>query len=356
MVTRPYFSEAKFGLKAFEGDKYFLKAVKLASNVLENKAPKELQEIYDRSVKEGFASAELAIEIADIMKHDEGSNLHAISYFTRKGETHTRAHTLSMAYLIGKEKLGLKGEELFSFMRKTNADINGRASRGEMPAAFRAGGEVGRAAYQFQHYVSIYLEGLARAIKADIRDKRFVSSRKLLGMLWLVGGLNATPGAGLLQKLYTEITGRDINDDIEDKIGSLPKNILMFGGTGSESFSNRLGVMNRLPKKLPEDVGDLIGENIPSVGAANKLLRSTGKAFRGDYYDAVMDVAPGSIQDVMRGFKEAEEGVKIRKGSRTKTLVKPYEIRMFPDILNTSMGIANPKITEAYRKRYLGVK
>lgn len=355
MVTRPYFSRAEFNMKPFESDKYFGRAIPKAKEMVQGKAPKELQDIYNRAVKEGVATEVLSKELADIEAKEVGvlpTVSNKFAYFTKKGEQWTRSHTIAEAYLVGKEKMNLKGDELYRFIVDAVNNTQGKAGRGEMPELFRGGGEYRRAAYQFYSYVNLYVENIAQSIRNDIKAGKLSIpvTRKILGTLLVVGGANAFPGSGIAQLTYMKLTGSDPKEDLKKIVGAKGSDYLMYGITGSPSFSGRLGILNRIPKENTE-LNDL-GNYIPAVRQLEDLYQGGKEISRGEYAKGAERFTPRGLRNVSKAIRMSQEGVTVGSGDRKETLQQPSELAT-PEYLKTVLGISSENVINYYNQKTL---
>jgi len=359
MVTRPYFARPEFKLEGNEVNTYFKRGIETARELIDGTADKEVQDIYRRTVREGVATEVLSKEMADIEAKETGWLANAsekMSYFTKKGEQWTRSQTIAEAYHIGKEKLNLSGDALYRFVVDAVSNTQGKAGRGEMPDVFRRYGEVGRAAYQFQSYTSLYLENAVLSIKSDLAEGRISlpAFRKMMVTLGIVGGFNAFPGSGLAQLLYAKTTGRDPKDDLKKNLGEIPADLFMYGMTMNPSFSGRIGMLNRMPKQDNRDmVTNFVMNNVPALNQANQLVNAGQDLANGKVAKFMQTFTPKGIRNILKAADMEREGIKVEGGK--KTLVGPSSVTPL-DALRQSIGLT-PSVTEDYyRKKELGLK
>jgi Peptidase family M23 len=261
---------------------------------------------------------------------------HWASTFMRAGEKTTRTHAAAEAYLVGKNKFGMSGDELTDFIVRAVDATQSNPSRAEAPYYVRHWGEAGKLLYQFNAFNHMWLENLALNVRSDWAGKRVSSTARHLAPLAIMGGIKGLPLSGFAFGLYTLLTGDDIKKEYFDKwfknndrLGRMA----MYGVTGSPAISQK--VTPAIPFvdtfRLGDGFYDTFAENlssstIPAVTTAGQFLKGLDDVFsEGEFMRGVAGVMPrairGPINAIRTGgltFFEKElikgEGYKTRGG------------------------------------------
>lgn len=358
MVQSPYFARHEFGLNPAQQVNYFVRSRGLMAEAFKGKANPEYQQYYDRAKLAGQAGGAMSQELSDVMAKEEGAITYGSSWFMREGERGARGHTLAEAYLVGKEKLGYKGEQLFKFMLDSNAMINGRYNVAEVPGIVRRAkglGDIPRAGYQFQSYSNIVSDNIAVNAIKDWRSGK-LKQTALLNMVitWgVLGGLNVYPTSGFFQKLYTRMTGRDGKDDLDDLLGEFFADRVMYGITGNEGVSSAIGVWNRISR---DEYGDSIEDEIPAYAQVRQIIRGAEYGIKGELLRSMENLLPAGFRGIPRAIRYYKEGITVTDRGKVKT-VKPKSKTGIMDYIGAATDLWKPReVTEYWRKRNLELK
>jgi len=344
-ITYAYFSTKEHGLKGVEPEQYFVRGARLAAKALTGREEGEFKLLFDRAKREKVVTAEFAKAMAEAEIGKTGKLAHYGSIFHQAGEKVTRTHTLAEAYLIGTEKLHLRGERLYKYMVDAVDATQGRFRRGEAPGVVRATGEIGRAAYQFQSYVQLWVENFIHALKSDIQGRRLVSSPRQLAALALLGGLLGMPLAGLARLIWQKLFGEDPKEKVEEYLNDKPllRDLALYGVSGNPSISSRVGFMNR----VPSDRGFDPLNYVPLYSTGEQLFRGAENIAKGNYLRGAEAFTPRSLRGIPKLIRFNEEGVRTAGGK----VIVPKEELSGGEKAGVLFNIQPRKLSEYYDKQ-----
>jgi hypothetical protein len=280
--------------------------------------------------------------------------------FTTAGERVTRTHAFSEAYLIGKEKLGLSGNELYRFMRFAVDATQGHFGKASNPKFVRRGGEVGKLFYQFGSFGNLWFEGLGLAAKKDISNLRqgnFLKTansstiRHLLPIV-LGAGLSGLPFYNGFRTTWNVMYGEDPQKEYIDKaLGdrSLLRNISLYGVTGNKAVSNRFGInvplVDNLQYALTRDDYSILS-GIPAAQLGKRFLYDAPRDYlEGNYERMAEDVLPNVARRLLVGQRYYKKGARSRNN---KVLVPRRKISTTEDIIQATTGLQPSEVLEKY--------
>lgn len=353
-VTYPYFARAEFNMKGTDAEKYFMRGAKLAAQSAKNNGPKDFLALVDRGTKEDVLGSELTQSIVDQERGKVGKVMHVASFFSRMGEKITRRHAFAEAYLVGSEKMGLKGEELYQFMKNAVAATQGRWSGGENPGMVRALGEPGRALYQFQSFQQIWIENMALAIRDAHKNKVIPGSalRQIIATAALAG-LSGLPAAGLVKMLIAALTGDDPEkwmkkNVVEDKEMI---NLALYGLSGHPGISSRMGIMSNVIDTEVNGPTEALNplRFMAAFSTLEQVYSGVSDIARGDYLRGAEGVLPRALRGPVRAVRFAKEGARDRAGEIVASKRKIGE----GGVVLQALGVTPGDVVRYYEKKRL---
>jgi hypothetical protein len=373
--TYSYFARVEHNgirLKGLEPEKYWARASALAGTVLKDHltgstdTPADFQIIRQRLIEEGVLTPEFNKQLLegesspDLKSKLEGRNKwklyeHWSGVFMRNGEKTTRNHVAAEAYLVGKEKFNLQGEELTNFIVRAVDATQSNPTRAEAPLIFRGKqnqAEVRKLLYQFNAFNWMWMENLALNVREDFKARRISATSRHLAPVALMGGIAGLPLSGIAAGLYTLITGDDPREKFHKIIHNFPllEKLALYGMTGNATLSARLTPsipfleQIDLKKDVLTQVQDLFTlEKIPAVATAGQLAKGLDDLRKGEYLRGFSEVIPfRPARNILRAVRYAEEGIKNRTG---KTLVPEISKK---EIAGQVLGVAPASQSEYY--------
>jgi hypothetical protein len=349
-----YFARPEFGLRGAQPEIYFARGWKLAAQAITGRAPTQFQNLFRRAVKEGVGQAELTRSLAETEIHGRSRIMNALSIPMQLGERVTRAQALAESFLVGKEKLKLKGDDLYRYMADSTYATQTRMGAGEAPGAIRMTGEVGRSVYQFQAFQQMYLENLGLSIRSDMRKGVLpVSTARFVAGTIITAGLRGLPLAGTALVVSKAIFGDDWQTVFERlmKDHSILRDLALYGViTGGEAgASERLNAPFSAVPQVPEvrSEADLM-PRIPTASTiADIAIRAPRDLYQGDYYRAAEDVAPKFARGPLRALRYEDEGIRTRTG---KSIASRRALTL-KDKLLTIFNVQTSKEADYYHKQ-----
>lgn len=428
--TYSYFSRVEHNgekLKGTEPEQYFVRAAKMAVQVAKERIsgnlgniPQEFRDIYDRLKAEKvlepeFNKALLESEAEKTVQSQAGQqgilNLptrkrlallyeHWAGVFMRNGEKATRTHVAAEAYLVGKEKFNLEGNELVDFIVRAVDATQSNPSRAEIPLAVRANvikegeglqtrlrlgsknvGEVRKLLYQFNAFNHMWLENLALNVKADfyrtfeglkdnsgIRDfgenvvkdlgeNKAKSIVRHLAPLVVMGGIKGLPLSGLASTLFTLITDKDVKDEFDKVFGqdSMLEMFALYGISGSAALSQRLtpSVPFIDNPKIGTSLGGTLSEtlsasNIPAIATAAQIGRGFSDLVNGQKLRGISEAFPiKPVRTLATASRYSTEGIRTRAN---RTLVPKDQVTA-GNIVGATIGLQPNKVIENYDRQ-----
>lgn len=379
--TYSYFARIS-ELRAGDAELYFGKAQKLAHQTLKehylnkksiyNNDP-TFTALVNRGFDENLLTARMTSELVKDYEGGIGNKIMSNGFiFNRAGEVVTRLHAFSEAYLIGKERLNLSGEDLYKFMRRAVDATQGVGGTGENPFYVRKLGEAGKLFYQFQKFNQMWFENLGLSIKADMENVGIPSSatgRHLAG-LGLIGGIAGLPLTAFSRTLYTIVAGKDPKDEFKKymKDDELLHNLALYGlpsipayvlGTSPQGISRKVGItFPFLADTMDEwfygndSIADRAAKSIPVVGTATQMSNVFGDAYNKRYMMALEDVSPKAAKNLVRGIRFAKGNYDNKAlKNRADNIIVPSDRLSNADIFGQILGITPAQITDYYDKK-----
>lgn len=362
--TYSYFSRVEHNgikLSGNEINTYFLRGGKLAATLARRSitggglVPAEFDTIYTRLQQEKVIEPEfnrslLELEtentVSGALQKTTGSRLkriekqyeHWAGIFMRNGEKTTRTHVAAEAYLVGKEKFKLSGEDLVTFMVRAVDATQTNPSRAEAPLVVRGSqntGEFRKLLYQFNAFNHMWLENLALNVRSDfLKDQygRFEKGNRKLSLrstsrhlapLILMGGIKGLPLAGFSSNLYTLITGDDPKKHFDKLLGkdSFLESLALYGITTSPALSQKLtpGVPLVDSIKIGNTVGESFDETfsatnmIPAFATTAQIGRGLQDLFSGNWTRTGGELIPiKPLRNISTAIRYQNEGIKTR--------------------------------------------
>lgn len=378
--TYSYFARVSHNgkmLGPFEAEKYWIEgwslAVKVAKESITGKssAPKEFLDIRERLIKEGVITPEFnksllesetektvsaKLEPKSIAREAE----HWAGVFMRAGEKTTRTHAAAEAYLVGKNKFKLTGEDLVNFIVRAIDATQTNPSRAESPLLIRGSqnqGEIRKLLYQFNAFNHMWIENLALNVKEDFRKRRISATSRHLIPLAIMGGISGLPLSGLMAGLYTAITNKDPKDEFHKYVNNFPllERLALYGVTGNATLSKK--AVPTVPFTESFKFGDTFGETltetfstsvIPAFSTAGQITRGFDDLLEDKKLRAAGSILPlKPLRNLATAARYEREGIKTRKG---KTIL-PKEKVTSSQLFFQGLGIPPSPLTEYYEKR-----
>ena len=364
----PYFARAEFGLRGPEPEIYFGRGWKLLGQALIKRAPAEFQGLFQRAVKEGVGQAELTRSLAEAEVHGKSKIMHALSFPMQLGERVTRGQALAEAYLVGKEKLKLSGENLYRFMADSTYATQTRMGGGEAPGIIRMGGDANlrRAGYQFHAFSQMYLENFGLNLRSDLKAAMSprglmkgqlpLSTARTIAGTVLAAGLKGLPLAGAALIVSKAIFGNDWEKVFSRLMANLPvlRDLALYGvlSGGEPGGSIRMNApFSDVPN--PQQYNPVSPEfdplpSVPMVQTASDILVKTPRdLYKGDYIRAGEDIAPRALRGPLKAYREQTEELRTRGGH----LIASRKALTLKDKLLTIFNVQPAKEVLYYQKQ-----
>lgn len=388
--TYSYFARVSHNgvsLKGLEPEQYFVRGWKLANQVAKDyirgttTVDPNFEAIRKRLIAEDVIGAEFNKDLLELetdkttktklqklnRKSVRQNVEHWAGVFMRAGEKTTRTHVAAEAYLVGKEKFGLAGDDLVNFIVRAVDATQTNPSRAETPLAIRGRqnqGEIRKLAYQFNAFNHMWAENLALNVRADYRNNginilKYGATQRHLAPLILMGGIAGLPLAGFAGTLYRLITGDDPRKHFDKMFGkdSFIERLALYGITTDATIAGK--VTPSVPFLDQARIGDTLGEtisetasisSIPAFATAGQILKGFDDLFieedqklRG--LGELLPVKP--MRNVATALRYNEEGIRTRGG---KTIVPKQDVtaaQKFKQVL----GIAPSPLVEYYERK-----
>lgn len=391
--TYSYFSRLP-EMKGIDSETYFGRAQKLTHQTLiehyaQKKSIYNKDQAYTDFVNRGFNENLLTARMTgELIKDYEGGLVNKLIsngfIFNRAGEVVTRLHAFSEAYLVGKEKLNLSGEDLYKFMRRAVDATQGVGGTGENPFYIRKAGEAGKLFYQFGKFNMMWFENLGLSIKADLENIKIPSKatgRHLAG-LGIMGGIAGLPLTAFSRAIYTTVTGKDPKDEFKKYmkdydllyslanygLPSIPAYIL---GSSAEGISRKVAITTPFLDSVDEwfygddSIPDRVAKTIPVVGTvsqASNVFGDTSKAIQtkrlSDALVAGEDVLPKAAKNIVRGARFSNDAYNNKAlRNRANNVIVPSDRLSNADIFGQFLGITPAQISDYYdTKKYKAIK
>lgn len=385
--TYSYFARVEHnGIKLGLGEteKYFTKGAKLVTDTALNRADPDFIDIYNRLKNERViepefnkslleSEAEKSVQSRTQQLTNPKLNKlkleHWAGVFMRAGEKTTRTHVAAEAYLVGKEKFGMAGEELVNFMVRAVDATQSNPTRGEAPYYVRTRGEVGKLFYQFNAFNHMWFENLILNARADFKSRGIKATARHIAPVVIMGGLKGLPLAGFAHILSVGLLGYNPDDDIDKlfKDNELLKNMALYGVTTSPAMSQKLTpsvpILDnlRVQNTFKDTVFDnLLTSTVPAISTSGQLLQAVDDLTSGQKLRGLAGLAPRAL----RGFITAErykadplivkpltgyegEGILTRRG---KTIVPRDEVTN-TQLLGQTINITPTPVSKYYERQ-----
>lgn len=335
VMANSYFGRNGLSDLSLQPEKYFTRAIGLTTKILRNKTNNpEIDSLYKRANDEGFVQPQFT---KSLVLNETGENtffgseklgkvVEKSSYFMQKGEKHGRTHTFAEAYLVGKEVLKLKDDQLYNYITDAIDNVNQRFTKAENPAIFRS--QLGKLFYQFNSYTSAYFEQMALAMRHDFSNNHKIPANtlRMLAPVILAGGLSGMPFYKGFRQLYTLLydfipSKIQPNDDdwqealarnLENKGGTIAKNLVLYG------FSTKKGVSNKLGINVPlfDNSFDFISATTDALGITHKVSFDKDTALKIPAIQTVVDTSKGLFNTTLgiKQYKDEGDSNRLRKG------------------------------------------
>jgi hypothetical protein len=353
--TYSYFSRVSYNgkrLTGLEPEHYFLKAGRLAAKG----GDPEFDAIKTRLVAEHVLAPEFT---KTLIESETGTGKtskveHAMSIFMRMGEKITRTHAAAEAFLIGKEKFNIQGDELIEFIVKAVDATQSNPTRGENPYVIRGLGEGGKLFYQFLAFNQMWWENLAIGVKesSGVKGKSLFAVREF-APLAIIGGVSGMPLAAFSGTMYTLLTGRDPKKDMDKFLGddTFIEQLTRYGITTSAGLSQKLTptapFLDQTGRALTADTSGGIGslaDSIPAFATADQLIRGTKQIIEGKTLKGAANLTPRFIKGPIKSAEAEMEGFKTASGKvlLSKNKVTPLQI------IGQAINISPTPVLEKY--------
>lgn len=378
--TYSYFARVSHNgkmLGPFEAEKYWIDGWNLAGQVAKKsltgkgKVPAEFEVIRNQLIEEGVitpefnkllleSEAEKTVSTKLKPKSIRREIEHWAGVFMRAGEKTTRSHAAAEAYLVGKNKFNLSGDELTNFIVRAIDATQTNSSRAEAPLVIRGTqnqGEVRKLLYQFNAFNHMWLENLALNVKADFAARRISATSRHLIPLAIMGGIAGLPLSGIAAGLYTLITDKDPKEEFNKYINNFPllEKLALYGITGNATLSRKIVPTAPFAEslKVEDTITDTVTETlstsaIPALSTTGQITRGFDDLLNKDYLRAAGGLVPFKpLRNAATVIRYKQEGVKTRKG----TVIIPRSKITTSQLLFQGAGIPPSPVTEYYNKQ-----
>lgn len=397
--TYSYFSRVEHNgikLTGNEINSYFLRGGKLAGMIAKRNItgngliPADFDTIYNRLQQEkviepefnrsllemeteNTVSGKLQRTIGTKAKRFGKGSEHWAGIFMRNGEKATRTHVAAEAYLVGKEKFNLVGEDLVTFIVRAVDATQTNPSRAEAPLVVRGSQndkEFRKLLYQFNAFNHMWLENLALNVRSDLLKDQFGgfkkgnlkfsarSTSRHLGPLILMGGIKGLPLAGFSSNLYTLITGDDPKKHFDKLLGddTYLERAALYGVTTNAALSNRLtpGVPIVDNIKIQNTVGESVDETfsatnmIPAFATAAQLGRGFQDFYKENWLRAASELLPiKPLRNIATAVRYQREGIRTRGDEKIESRKKVT----IPQTIGQVIGLQPTPVIEYYEKK-----
>lgn len=377
--TYSYFARVSHNgkmLGPFEAEKYWIEGWTLAGKVAKKavtgkgNVPVEFDNIRNRLIAEGVITPEFNKSLLEseaekgvTSKLNKKSVIREIEHwagvFMRAGEKTTRTHAAAEAYLVGKNKFGLVGEDLVNFMVRSIDATQTNPSRAEAPLLVRGSqnqAEIRKLLYQFNAFNHMWVENLALNVKSDFQNRRISATSRHLIPLAIMGGITGLPLAGLMGALYTLITNKDPKDEFHKYVNNQPllERLALYGVTGNATLSQKLVPTFPFSEsiKIEDTLSDTLKETastsaIPAFSTAGQIVKGFDDLRAGDYLRAAGSLLPTKpLRNAATVLRYKKEGIKTRKD----TTIVPKSKVTSSQLLQQGLGIPPSAVTEYYNE------
>ncbi len=371
--TYGYFSRIEYDgkrLTGLEPEHYFKEGIKLAAKG----GDPDFEAIKNQLTAEHVLAPEFT---KSLIESQTGTGKvskveHWASVFMRLGEKATRTQAAAEAYLIGKEKFNLAGDDLIKFMVKAVDATQSNPTRGENPYAIRTLGEPGKLFYQFLAFNQMWIENLAIGIKQSegISGKSTFAARELIPLA-IMGGMTGMPLASFAGTLYTLITKKDPKKLADKYLGNdtFMEYLTRYGITTSATMSQKLTpsapILDQAGRALTADFSAGLGgiaDNIPVLATGDQLLRgisqvlTKGKRLKGleNLSSRAIKGPEKTIEALKYGFTSPAGKTLLPKGKETALQLAGQLINITPTpVVEKYDALRNKKLinnTKRFRK------
>jgi hypothetical protein len=362
--TYGYFSRVSYNgikLSGLEPEHYFTKAIKLAAKG----GDPDFETIRTQLVAEHVLAPEFTKTLIE-SKTGTGKTSkveHWASVFMRIGEKATRTHAAAEAYLIGREKFNLTGDDLTKFIVKAVDATQSNPTRGENPYAIRQLGETGKLFYQFLAFNQMWWENLAIGVKESkgISGKSLFAVREFVPLA-IMGGLTGLPLAGFAGTMYTLLTGRDPKKDADKYLGddSFIEQLARYGITTSASLSQKLTpsvpILDQAGRIINAtsdfSIGDL-ADNIPAFATADQLITGIKYLTAGKKLKGMESLSPRFAKGPTKAGEALKYGFRKPSGETLLSKSKQTPLQLAGQVFNIT---PSPVIEKYERDRTLKLK
>jgi hypothetical protein len=285
---------------------------------------------------------------------------HWAGVFMRAGEKTTRTHAAAEAYLVGKNKFKLSGEDLVNFIVRSIDATQTNPSRAEAPLLVRGSqnqAEIRKLLYQFNAFNHMWVENLALNVKSDFQNKRISATSRHLIPLAIMGGIAGLPLSGLMAALYTLITNKDPKDEFHKYVNNQPllERLALYGVTGNATLSQKLVPTFPFSEsvKIEDTLSDTLKETastsaIPAFSTAGQIAKGFDDLRTGDYLRAAGQLLPSKpLRNAATVLRYKNEGIKTRKGA---TIIPKSQVTS-SQLIQQGLGIPPSKVTEYYNEQ-----
>jgi murein DD-endopeptidase MepM/ murein hydrolase activator NlpD len=346
-------------LKSRQAEGIVGKSIKTLSKVVPGNVLTEFNDIVTRLTNERVLSPEFTKTYIEAETGTgKASKLeHWASTFMRNGEKVTRTHAAAEAYLVGKEKFGLAGEQLVDFMVKAVDATQSNPTRGENPFVVRQLGEGGKLFYQFIAFNQMWWENLALGTILDksgsSKTRKSLFAARELAPLAIMGGMAGMPLAAFAGTMYTLITGKDPKKEMDKYLGddTLIEQLVRYGITTSAALSQKLTpsapILDSLGRILTADVEgvETAAGNIPAIATGNQIFKATKQIVSGELKRGLTEILPRSLKGPARAVYVNQEGYK----AGNKTLMSRGKVGAL-ETAGQIINIVPTKVIEKYEE------
>jgi hypothetical protein len=378
--TYSYFARVEHNgikLKGLEPEAYFARGGKLAAQLAKDSlvgssnADPQFAAIYDRLKQERVIEPEFNRSLLESeAENTVGERLkpksvfktveHWSGVFMRAGEKTTRTHVAAEAFLVGKEKFGLAGEELVNFIVRAVDATQSNPTRAEAPLVVRQPlgnpglGEATKLLYQFNAFNHMWIENLALNVRSDFQNRSIKATARHLYPLVIMGGIRGLPLSAFSFALYSLITGEDPRKKFAKMLGNDTwlERTALYGVTQSAGLSNRLTPSAPILDNIR--VGNTFGEtlsesasaqNIPAVATAGQIAKGFSDLLEGQKLRGLGEILPFKpLRTAATAERYNFEGIKTRAG---QTIIPKSKVTV-PQKVGASIGISPNPLVEHY--------
>jgi hypothetical protein len=279
----------------------------------------ELKRVFDDIRKNGWDKPQFNREALSVLESKVGGTwgrmVEALMYGFGVTEQLNRAATIAGAFkAIRANKPHLKYDQALKLAKEVSDEAHGVYGKVNLPGWARGSGmaaNAGRAFYVFKTFSHNYLLNMAQMWGKGWIPEHGKAFAYMAIAPAILGGAGAAVGKELIFAMAKAlgIGGDDPEEDfykwLFENTGEMGERVGRFGLFGLAGISAK-GSLQIAMTDLPTSIVDLLG-------APGSIMKDVGDsvkfAARGDVWKAGEKAAPNFIANMMRGYREATEGV-----------------------------------------------